>query len=79
MLDKVRERLEELISSTRNEELLKKYNLIKQIILYDKSFIDMDSDTAISILMDLNFSEAIAKDIYLELLKEGYAWNIQAS
>ncbi len=79
MLDKVRERLDELMKSTSNQDLLKKYDLIKKIISYDNSFIDMDSDTAVSILRDLNFSESIAKDIYLEIIKEGYEWNIQAS
>lgn len=79
MLDKIKDRLNSLISSTTDEELLNKYHLIEKILAYDNCFINMDSNTAISVLCDLNFSIDEAKAIYLELLKEGYGWNIQVS
>lgn len=79
MLDKLKIRLEELISSTYDDKLLKKYYTIKKILAYDNCFVDMDSTTALNIIKDLNFSNDMSNEIYLELLKEGYGWNIQAS
>lgn len=79
MLDKLRERVNDLIDSTTNKDLLNRYTLIKQILSYDECFTNMDANTAISIIKDLNFSDDIANDIYLGLLKEGYGWNIQVS
>lgn len=79
MLDRLRERLEEVMNSIKDQDTLEKYNLIKNILSYDNCFISMDIDTAMSILKDLNFNDEMSKEIYLELLKEGYGWNIQAS
>ena len=79
MLDEIKERLDNLIVTTNDAKKLDRYHLIKRIISYNNGFTNMDVETAICILEDLNFSSDMAREIYLELLKEEYGWNIQAS
>lgn len=69
MLNELREKADKLINDT-NEE---KYILIRDILSNDECFFNMDTDTAISILMDLNIEKEKAKKMYISLIdKENF-------
>lgn len=69
MLNELREKVDKLINDTNDE----KYILIRDILSNDKCFFNMDIDTAISILMDLNIEKEKAKKIYISMIdKENF-------
>lgn len=71
MLDKLRNKCDELLSKNQNnKEEHRKYILIKNILNNDNCFFEIDIDTAISILNDLEFDTTTAKKIYLSLINE---------
>lgn len=64
MLDKIRQRVDNLIEQDGNEE----YLLIRDILDNDCCFEDMDVDTAMSILKKIGYSEEMAKRIYMNII-----------
>lgn len=66
MLDKLRLICDELINTTED----KKYKLIKDILENDQCFFEMDTNTALSILLDLGFEKEEAKKIYIKILNK---------
>lgn len=65
MLELIRKRCKELMEI--NPE---KYSLIESILTEDNCFMEMSADTAVSILLDLNYPLEEAKKIYLNLIKK---------
>lgn len=62
-----------LADNLYNENGDEKYSLIKNILSNDSCFFEMDADTAISILIDLNFDKEAAKKMYITLIdKENF-------
>ena len=66
MLDKLREIFLELID--KKDENFNKYSIINDIIKNNECFLEMDIDTAISILKDLGYTEEDSLKIYTYLV-----------
>ena len=58
---KLVERVDNLIIKNPDSQ---KYLLIKKILLNEKCFFEMDCDTAISLLIDLEYTEKEAIELY---------------
>lgn len=65
MLELIRKKCLELMNND-----FEKYSLINDILAEDNCFMEMSSETAISILLDLNYNLEDAKKIYLNLIKK---------
>lgn len=65
MLELIRKKCLELMNND-----FEKYSLINDILAGYNCFMEMSSETAISILLDLNYNLEDAKKIYLNLIKK---------
>ena len=65
MLEEIKNKCNKLIEETDD----KKYKLIKDMLSNDNCFFDMPTDTALSILIDLGYSETDAIKKYILLTK----------
>ena len=54
--------------NANNEENLKKYKLIQEILSDDKCFFKMEIEYAYSILRDLGIEEKDLKNVYMKLI-----------
>lgn len=69
MIEELKRRTDELINKNQdNQNELKKYTLIKQILNTKDCFLNMDIEYAYSILRDLKYNENELKNIYSKLI-----------
>ena len=69
MIEELKRRTDELINKNQdNQNELKKYTLIKQILNTKDCFLNMDIEYAYSILRDLNIKESELHKTYSELI-----------
>ena len=66
MLDKLREQVLELME--QKDENFNKYSIISDILKNNECFLEMDIDTAVSILKDLGYSYDDSIRIYTYLV-----------
>lgn len=74
MIDKLRKINNDLIEKNKNnQEILKKQNLIHEMLDFDDLFFRINVEDAYGILRDLGFEENQLKEVYLELIdKKNY-------
>ncbi|MBR4261884.1 MAG: hypothetical protein IKQ35_00785 [Bacilli bacterium] len=74
MIEKLRKINDELIEKNKdNQELLKKQNLIHEMLDFDDLFFRINVEDAYGILRDLGFEENQLKEVYLKLIdKKNY-------
>ena len=69
MLEKLRELNLKLIDSYQNnEEKLKKQLIIQKMLSFKNCFLQMDIETAYSVLRDLTLPKESIKEVYKELI-----------
>ena len=69
MLEKLRELNLKLIDSYQNnEEKLKKQLIIQKMLSFKNCFLQMDIETAYSVLKDLTLPKESIKEVYKELI-----------
>ena len=74
MIEKLRKINNDLIEKNKNnQEILKKQNLIHEMLDFDDLFFRINVEDAYGILRDLGFEENQLKEVYLELIdKKNY-------
>lgn len=68
MIDKLRMINEDILSTTKDENVLNKHTIIKTILLDDNCFFKIGIEDAYAILRDLGIPESDLKYLYLKLV-----------
>ncbi len=68
MIDKLRMINDDILSTTKDENVLNKHTIIKTILLDDNCFFKIGIEDAYAILRDLGIPESDLKYLYLKLV-----------
>lgn len=68
MIEKLRSINEDILATSKDEEILNKHMIIKIILLDDNCFFKMSVEDAYAIMRDLGIPESELKYMYLKLV-----------
>ena len=68
MIEKLRSINEDILATSKDEEILNKHMIIKIILLDDNCFFQMSVEDAYAIMRDLGIPESELKYMYLKLV-----------